>query len=70
MIARVVRVRETQEYEVEVMTAGGSREAARVARCKFLGMSTARLAANSIGVIGRTFETAEQEYDEDELAGD
>jgi hypothetical protein len=55
---------------VEVTTAGDSREAARLARREVLNMSINRLAANSVGVIQRTFETAEEEFDEDELAGE
>jgi hypothetical protein len=64
---RVVRVRETQEYDIAVMTAGDSREAARLARRKFLGMRVDEQAANSVGVTGRSFEAGEEEFDEDEL---
>ena len=70
VIMHVVRVRETQEYDIEVTTAGDSREAARLARLKFLGMTVNQQAANSVGATGRTFETGESEYDEDELTGE
>jgi hypothetical protein len=39
VIAQVVRVRETQEFDVEVATTGDSREAAKLARRNFLGMT-------------------------------
>ncbi len=65
----VVRVRETQEYDVEVTTAGDSRDAARLARRKFLSMTVDEQAANSVGIIGRSFEAGEEEFDEDELVG-
>jgi len=32
-------------------------------------MTTGEQAANSVGIIGRTFETGEDEFDEDELTG-
>jgi hypothetical protein len=69
-VVHVVRVRETQEYDIEVTTAGNSREAARVARRKFLGMTVEEQAANSVGVTGRSFEAGEDEFDEDELTGE
>ena len=69
-IMRVVRIRETQEYDVEVTTAGDGWEAAKLARRKFLGMSVVEQGSNSIGVTGRTFEVGEDDFDEDELTGD
>ncbi len=69
-IKHVVRVRETQEYDIEIATSGDSRDAARVARLRFLGMTVVEQVSNSIGVTGRTFEVGEDEFDEDELAGD
>jgi len=66
----VVRVRETQEYDIEVSTLGTSRDAARAARLKFLGMTVVEQASNSIGVAGRTFEIGDDDFDDDELAGD
>jgi hypothetical protein len=69
VVVHVVRVRETQEYDIEVTTTGGSREAARLARRKFLSMTTDEQTANSVGVTGRTFETRGDEFDEDELTG-
>ena len=69
-IVHMVRVRETQEYDIEVATAGDSLEAARLARRKFLGMTANQQAANSVGVTGRRFEAGEHEFDEDELTGE
>jgi hypothetical protein len=69
-IVHVVRVREIQEYEVEVVTAGNSREAAKLARLRFLGMTASEQAANSIGVTARGFEVGEDEFDEDDLIRD
>ena len=69
VIVHMVRVRETQEYDIEVATAGDSLEAARQARRKFLGMTVNQQAANSVGVTGRRFEADEDEFDEDELTG-
>lgn len=65
----VVRVRETQEYDVEVTATGNSREAAKLAHRKFLGMTVNEQAANSVGVTERSFEAGEDEFDEDELTG-
>jgi hypothetical protein len=65
-----VRIRETQEYDVEVPTAGDSRMAARLARRRFLGMTVEEQAANSIGVTTRSFEVGEDEFDEDELTAE
>jgi hypothetical protein len=67
VVVHVVRVRETQEYDVDVATAGDSQEAARLARRKFLGMTVNQQAANSVGVTARRFEAGEDEFDEDEL---
>jgi hypothetical protein len=64
----VVRVRETQEYNVEVTTDGDSRDAARLARQKFLHMTVDEQATNSIGIVGRSLEAGEDEFDEDDLA--
>jgi hypothetical protein len=69
-IVHVVRVRETQEYDVEVTTTGNSREAAKLARGRFMGMTVVEQAANSIGITGRSFEAGEEEFDENELAGE
>jgi hypothetical protein len=66
----VVRVRETQEYDIEVATSGTSRDAAKAARLKFLGMTVVDQTSNSIGVAGRTFGIGEDDFDEDELAED
>ena len=66
----VVRVRETQEYDIEVSTSGTSRDAVSAARLKFMGMTVVEQASNSIGVTGRTFEIGEDDFDDDELAGD
>jgi hypothetical protein len=68
VITHVVRVRETQEYDIEVSTSGTSRDAARAARLKFMGMTVVEQASNSVGVTGRTFETGEDHFDDDELA--
>jgi hypothetical protein len=65
----VVRVRETQEYDIEVSTSGTSRDAARAARLQFMGMTIVEQASNSVGVTGRTFEIGEDDFDDDELAG-
>jgi hypothetical protein len=65
---QVVRIRETQEYDIEVATAGTSLEAAKLARQRFLGMRVDEQAANSIGVTARSFEAGGHEFDEDELA--
>ena len=69
VVAHVVRVREMQEYDIEVTTTGNSREAAKLARRRFLGMTAKEQAANSVGVTGRTFEAGEEEFEEDELTG-
>ena len=69
-VTQVVRVREIQEYEVEVVTAGNGREAAKLARLRFLAMTVGEQAANSIGVASRGFEVGEDEFDEDELIQD
>jgi hypothetical protein len=69
VVARVVRVRELQEYDIEVKTIGDSREAAKLARQRFLGMTAKEQAANSVGVTARTFEAGEEEFEEDELTG-
>ena len=69
-IMRVVRIRETQEYDVEVATTGDGREAAKLARRRFMDMTVVEQASNSIGVTGRTFEVGEDDFDEDELASD
>jgi hypothetical protein len=64
----VVRVRETQEYDIEVSTSGTSRDAARAAGLKFTGMTVVEQASNSVGVTARTFEIGEDDFDDDELA--
>lgn len=69
-ITHVVRVREIQEYDIEVATSGDSRDAAKLARLRFLGMTVVEQASNSVGVRGRTFEVGEDDFDEDEIAGD
>lgn len=69
-VTHVVRVRETQEYDIEVATSGESRDAAKLARHRFLGMTLVEQASNSIGVTGRTFAVGEDGFDEDELGGD
>jgi hypothetical protein len=66
----VVRVRETQEYDIEVSTSGTSRDAARAARLKFMGMTVVEQTSSSIGVTGRTFAIGDEDFDDDELAGD
>ena len=58
-ITHVVRVSESQEYDIEVATSGGSRDAAKLARRKFLGMTVVEQASNSIGVTDRTFAVGE-----------
>jgi len=69
-VTHVVRVRETQEYDIEVATPGDSRDAAKLARHRFLSMTVVEQESNSIGVTGRTFAVGEDGFDEDELAGD
>jgi hypothetical protein len=69
-VAQVVRVRETQEYEVEVVSTGNSRELAKLARQRFLSMTVDEQAANSIGITARSFEVGGNEFDEDELAAE
>jgi hypothetical protein len=71
-VAIIVRVRETQEYDIEVTasTADGGSEAARQARLKFLGMTVEEQAANSVGVTSRVFEVEDEEFGDDELAPD
>jgi hypothetical protein len=64
----VVRVREKQEYDIEVSISGTGRDAARAARLKFMAMTVVEQASNSVGVTGRTFETGEDDFDDDELA--
>jgi hypothetical protein len=68
----VVRVRETQEYNIEVVAtaADGGLAAARRARLKFLGMAVGEQFANSVGVTSRIFEVEDEEFDDDELAPD
>ena len=66
---RVVRVRETQEYDIEVATGGDDWEAARSARGRFLDMTARQQAASSVGVTGRYFEAGDGVFDEDELTG-
>jgi hypothetical protein len=68
--AHVVRVREAQEYDIEVSALGTNREAAKAARLRFMGMTVVDQASNSTGVTGRTFEIGGDEFDEDELAED
>jgi hypothetical protein len=70
--ALVVRLRETQEYDIEVAgtNADGGLEAARQARLKFLGMTVGEQSANSVGVTSRVFEVEDKEFDDDELAPD
>lgn len=65
--AYVVRVRETQEYDVEVR-ARSPRGAAALARESFLKMSVSEQAQNSVGVTDRSFEAVDQLFDEDEFA--
>jgi hypothetical protein len=64
----IVRVRETQEYDIEVTTSGDSRDAAKLARSRFTSMTAVEQAENSIGVSGRSFEVGDDGFDEDELA--
>jgi hypothetical protein len=66
----LVRVRETQEYDVEVTTTGNGRDAAKLARRRFLDMTADEQAANSVGITERSFEADEELFDEDELAGE
>lgn len=70
--AIVVRVRETQEYDIEVAAGigGGGLEAVRRARLKFLGMTVEEQSANSVGVTSRIFEIEDEKYDDDEVARD
>jgi hypothetical protein len=70
VVAQVVRVREVQEYEVEVMIGGSSRAAAKLARQRFLSMTADEQATNSIRVTARSFEVGDDEFDEDELAAE
>lgn len=70
VVSHVVRVREMQEYDIEVTTAGSSREAAKLARRRFLGMTVDEQATNSIGVTSRNFGVGEENFDEDDLAGE
>ena len=70
IVTHVVRVRETQEYDIEVATSGDSREAAKLARHRFLDMTVVEQASNSIGVTGRTFAVGEDGFDDDEFARD
>ncbi|MFZ0782161.1 MAG: hypothetical protein WAM86_13545 [Candidatus Sulfotelmatobacter sp.] len=70
--AIVVRVRETQEYDIEVPAGivGQGLEAVRRARLKFLGMTVEEQSANSVGVTSRIFEIEDEKYDDDGLARD
>jgi hypothetical protein len=65
---RVVRVRETQEYDIEVLTFGSDHETAKLARRKFMGMTVDEQAASSVGVSARRFEVGDDQFDDDELA--
>jgi hypothetical protein len=69
-VVLVVRVRETQEYDIEVTatTADGGLEVARQARLKFLGMTVVEQSTNSVGVTSRVFEVEDEEFDDDEFA--
>lgn len=71
-VALVVRVRETQEYDIKVAAtaADGALEAARQARLKFLGMTVEEHSTNSVGVTSRVFEVEDEKFDDDELASD
>lgn len=71
-VLRVVRIRETQEYDIEVPTraAGAGLGAARQARLKFLDMTVEEQSANSLGVTSRVFKVEDEEFDDDELARD
>jgi hypothetical protein len=71
-VALVVRVRETQEYDIKVAVtaADGALEAARQARLKFLGMTSEEQSANSVGVTSRVFEVEDEEFDDDEFASE
>jgi len=71
-VVRVVRIRETQEYDIEVPTkaAEAGFETSRLARLKFLRMTVDEQSANSIGVTSRIFEVEDEEFDDDELAPD
>lgn len=66
-ITSVVRVREMQEYDIEVITTENDREDARLARRKFLEMTIDEQSANSVGISARTFEAGEDQFDDDEL---
>ena len=66
----VVRIRETQEYDLALTTTGGSRATAQLARRRFLDMTVVEQAAISVGVAGRSFEAGDREFDEDELAAE
>lgn len=70
VVAFIVRVRETQEYDIEVTatTADGGLNAASQARLKFLGMTVQEQSANSVGVASRAFEVEDEVFDDDELA--
>jgi hypothetical protein len=71
-VVLVVRIRETQEYDIEVPTkaADAGLEAARLARLKFLGMTVEEQSASSVGVTSRVFEVEDEEFNDDELAPD
>jgi hypothetical protein len=71
-VMRVVRIRETQEYDIGISTnaAEAGLEAARQARLKFLGMTPEEQAANSLGVTSRIFDVDDEEFDDDELNPD
>jgi len=64
----VVRVREVQEYDIEVIATGNDREDARLARHKFLDMTIDEQSGSSVGVTARTFEIGEDQFDDDELS--
>jgi len=66
--SHVVRVREMQEYDIEVITTGSSRQAVKLARKKFLDMTVDEQATNSVGVMSRSFEVGEEYFDDDDLA--
>jgi hypothetical protein len=71
-VALIVRVRETQEYDIEVTAtaAEGGLEAARRARLKFLDMTIEEQSANCVGVTSRVFDVEDEEFDDDELTPD
>lgn len=62
-ISRTVRVRETQEYDVEVATSRDDRDAASLARRIFMNMTAVEQAESAVGITERSFD----EFDEDEL---